>query len=635
MLVAASGCILVAAAVLAALLPARGTVAFLVAFLVLAQAMVVAGTGLAGLVVRSLSPATLLATGVLWLVLALGVARLRGGVPRRRVRATGSMLAIRHALAWLPNAAAVLLVGATLIWRVVLALRLPLVDYDGWSYHLVFADVWLQHDQIVGVLQRPWTAGYPANTELLTTWLMAFTRTDAPAGLTSVLPIPLAVVAVTGLARMLGAGPRPAVLAGLVFAMTPALVALAGTSYVDAASVATVAATWYLGLRVVGGYRQAASAALLGIAAGLALGTKGTNVLLVAPVLVAAGLFLLRDLLRAGRLPASASLAPDRAAAAARVAWLVVPVVILGGSWYIKNLVVFGNPLYPFAMGPLPGPTTLTDFAFVPVQLEGKSLPLQLAASWSADWGLDRYPYNVRPGGLGRAWPLLIAAALAGALVLLRRRRLWGLGLVALPALVSLFVMPMPWYARLTLFAPAVALPLGAVALDVLLSWRPRVATLLALAVVAVAAISLAYANVRPNISLRPEVESARSIRGYLGLVLADDDRRRNVGLLAECAGFDVIPAGARVAPGGFNLLHGVVGPALDHVLTDPLPPATSPAELVGAMRARDATWLVTSDGAALDALASTTPELTAHGEICQGGRLWSLGTAPVAGATP
>ncbi|TMC61233.1 MAG: hypothetical protein E6J17_08770, partial [Chloroflexi bacterium] len=84
-------------------------------------------------------------------------------------------------------AIAALLVVATLAWRTLLALRLPVVDYDGWSYHLVFADVWLQHNALVLVPQRPWTAGYPADAELLTTWLMAFTRSDALAGFTSLL----------------------------------------------------------------------------------------------------------------------------------------------------------------------------------------------------------------------------------------------------------------------------------------------------------------------------------------------------------------------------------------------------------------------------------------------------------------
>ena len=337
----------------------------------------------------------------------------------------------------------------------------------------------------------------------------------------------------------------------------------------------------------------------------------------------------MRDLLAPGRGSGAASARPaGPGAAVARLAWLVLPVVVLGGSWYLKNLFVFGNPMYPFAMGPLPGPTTLTDFAFVPPQLEGKSLPVQLVSSWVADWRLDRYPYNVRPGGLGRAWPLLLAAALAGVVVLVRRRRFWGLGLVALPALVSLFVMPMPWYARLTLFAPAIAIPLAAVALDVLATWRPRVATLVALAVVAVATISLVFANVRPNISLRPEVESTRSVRSYLGLVLADEDRRPE----HQPAGG---VRGLRRHPGRRPRRPGRVQPAprRRRVRARPCPdrpaaPASTPAELVAAMRAREATWLVTSDGGSVDALAATTPELTDKGEICQGGHLWSLGAA-------
>ena len=75
------------------------------------------------------------------------------------------------------------------------------------------------------------------------------------------------------------------------------------------------------------------------------------------------------------------------------------------------------------------------------------------------------------------------------------------------------------------------------------------------------ATISLGFANVRANISLRPEVESTRTIRGYLGLVLADEERRGNVGLLADCAGFDIIPAGARVPPAGSTCSTASSGP--------------------------------------------------------------------------
>ena len=49
--------------------------------------------------------------------------------------------------------------GARLAWRTLLALRLPVVDYDGFSYHLVFVDVWLQHDALRLVPHRIWVGG--------------------------------------------------------------------------------------------------------------------------------------------------------------------------------------------------------------------------------------------------------------------------------------------------------------------------------------------------------------------------------------------------------------------------------------------------------------------------------------------
>jgi hypothetical protein len=622
MLLLALGCTLVSAALIAALLPRRGTVAYLVAMLLLAQAMIIGGTGFAGLVLRSLAASTLTLIAVAWLVLAVAAVLQRGGIASWRLRSRRAVVATRHALVWPPVAVATVLMAGTLAWRLFLAIRLPVVDYDGWSYHLVFADVWLQHDQIVGVLQRPWTSGYPANSELLTTWLMAFTRTDALAGLTSLLPIPLAMVAVTGLARVLGAAERPAALAGLLFGMTPALVALAGSTYVDATSVATVTATWYIGLRLVRGERDAAAAALLGIAGGLAAGTKGTNLPLVAPILVAAGLLLVWPVIAPRRARPGVG---DRRAAAARLAWLVVPVVLFGGSWYIKNLVAYGNPVYPFAVGPFPGPETFSSFAWAPPQLERLGGVERVIQSWLADWRIDHYAYNVRPGGIGRAWLLVVPLALAGIVLVARsgRRSLAALGLVLAPALFTFVTAPNPWYARYTLFIPALGLAFAMVALGRLPRRLPPVVGLL---LVAVATISLVHANTRPNISLRPAVERQTATpRQYLRLLLdGDDARRRMVSLRASCAGFATIPPGSRVAP-EFNLLHGVVGPNLDRILTDPLADTSTPGRLIASMNDQEATWLVTVVDGAVDTVARQTPALTDRGEVCQGARLWSL----------
>jgi hypothetical protein len=98
------------------------------------------------------------------------------------------------------------------------------------------------------------------------------------------------------------------------------------------------------------------------------------------------------------------------------------------------------------------------------------------------------------------------------------------------------------------------------------------------------------------------------------------------VSLRKECAGFAQIPPGARVMPGGFNLLHGVVGPSLDRILTEPLPAVHDATELVAALRAQQATWLVTSTDNDADRIAASAGSaLIDHGAICQGAELWQL----------
>ncbi|MFL5779408.1 MAG: hypothetical protein ACJ761_10765 [Chloroflexota bacterium] len=622
LLVAATAAIIAAAAIVAGLLPRRGIVAFGLAVAMVAQAIVVVSVGGAGLLLHDLSPAILFVVALGWLVGA-GLLAWRREPARRawpdRVQRSGSTIwAFRTDLLVV---LAGLLVLATLVWRAFLALRLPIVDYDGWSYHLVFVDVWLQHNALTDVPQRIWTTGYPANTELLTTWLAAFTRTDALAGFTSILPIPAAILATTGLARSLGASARFALLAGLLFGMTPALVALAGTTYVDASSVAFVVATWWLGLRVIGGERDSSAALLLGIAGGLAVGSKGTNVLLVTPILVVAGLLLLVVVAR------SRDASTARWRMLAPVVAVGVPVLLLGGSWYAKNLIEYGNPLYPFAVGPFRGPTTLVDFAFTPPQLEGKGLVGQLVTSWTTDWRLLRYSYNVRPGGLGRDWIAIIPLAIGGLGILAWRRQVVPIALVAIPAATTLLTMPMPWYARLTLFLPALALPLAALALTVM---RPPFGTLVGLGLIVLASVSLLAANGRPNIDIRSAVgrTSGWPTPGEYVRYLLDpsDAHRADVSLRRECAGFDQIPAGAAVVPAGFNLLHGVVGPSLSHVLTTPVPSVRDPRALAQAARERGAAWLVTSSGGSADRLAASAPDLfVARGDICQGARLWQL----------
>src|SRR4029078_8604388 len=87
-----------------------------------------------------------------------------------------------------------------------------------------------------------WSDGYPANGELITLWLMAFTRNDTLANLTALLGMPLEMAATGGLAGVLGARRDLAILAGLIAGATPAVIALAASTYVDIWAMADIAA---------------------------------------------------------------------------------------------------------------------------------------------------------------------------------------------------------------------------------------------------------------------------------------------------------------------------------------------------------------------------------------------------------
>jgi hypothetical protein len=87
-----------------------------------------------------------------------------------------------------------------------------------------------------------------------------------------------------------------------------------------------------------------------------------------------------------------------------------------------------------------------------------------------------------------------------------------------------------------------------------------------------------------------------------------------------------VIPPGSRVMPAGFNLLHGVVGPNLDRILTDGPRPFTDGAGLAASADAVRADWIVTTAGSRTDQLAASAPDrFESSGQMCRTAALWKV----------
>jgi hypothetical protein len=161
--------------------------------------------------------------------------------------------------------------------------------------------------------------------------------------------------------------------------------------------------------------------AAAGLAVGLAVGTKSTAVAMAFGLTVA-----VIALAPAGRRWAAAG-------------WWLVPALLGGGYWYLRNLIVAGNPL--------PQVTSLGPISLPHPQRLQEGRPDFSIVHYATDTGVWRH-YFV-PGlheAFGFLWPLVLAAAAGGGVLALLRGRdkmLRWAGAVALFGLVAYLFTPL------------------------------------------------------------------------------------------------------------------------------------------------------------------------------------------------
>src|SRR5262249_32987182 len=193
----------------------------------------------------------------------------------------------------------------------------------------------------------------------------------------------------------------------------------------------------------------AAPLVLTGIAIGLAIGTKASLLVPTATIWLA---IVIGRLVRLPRGPVGREgpLRFDLRAAARAGVLSAIPAVAFGGFWYLKNIVVFGNPVWPFRLGPLPRVADLSTITQTPRGLVGLPEIVAILRSWIAEVGVTSYPYDPRVGGMGLAWSVLLVLAAIGLFRADRPLRpyVW----VLLGSMVlTLVTMPMGWWPRLAL----------------------------------------------------------------------------------------------------------------------------------------------------------------------------------------
>jgi len=326
-------------------------------------------------------------------------------------------------LAWPGRSAAVPLGAALLLLAAsaAVAISQPPTGFDALAYHGPLSVYFWRDGDIVSYLERSvsgFALALPGSAEL---WfgLLLLAGGERLANLGQLPFSLLGALAVRAIARRNGARPTSAALAGSAFLLAPVVALQSGMQLNDVAAASLVIAAGALACAPVREW-TVGRGALVGLAAALAATTKVAVLPAVAAVL----------LFGAGRLLLDTT-------AVRRVNRTILVGVVLAfalsvAPWWIRNVVRYGNPVYPAAIPFIGHGVVVGDFA----QKDDHFVPTRVA------WPL--YPLLEPLNDQSGFGPLLIVAAAPGLLLAAtrpRRRR----APIVLFTVVAAFSLPLWW----------------------------------------------------------------------------------------------------------------------------------------------------------------------------------------------
>jgi hypothetical protein len=214
---------------------------------------------------------------------------------------------------------------------------------DGPIYHLYFAARWWKAGRLL-LVAAPFGENaatyFPANGDLWFTWLMASWGGDRLARVGQAPFLAVAALAAFGCARFMGAGRSASAIATCWFVSSTPLLVFSFEPNVDTIFVAGYLLATYFFLHGLRNEGNTGATCLGALAAGAALGTKSVGLVFVPPLLLLAVAFALR-----GKAPSRLKIM--------RAAAIVSLPLVIGGYWFLRNLAVTGNPVYPLEVGVL------------------------------------------------------------------------------------------------------------------------------------------------------------------------------------------------------------------------------------------------------------------------------------------
>lgn len=354
---------------------------------------------------------------------------------------------------------------ASVCWMIFIGHLFPSYAWDALWYHLPIVGYIMQS----GAIQEnhtPWFIDqfiniFPKNTELFFLWNIIFLKSDIIADLSQLLFTVMGVLTIYSMALKLKIKEKYALYSSLLFFFTPIIILQSTTNYVDVAiSVLFLITVNFLISKPEGHandekrdvYFRRWPLLLSGIAAGILLGSKGSGPLFIAILSLAilSRIFIKR--FNPFSRPAKRGIIRD--GLRPYLLYFLLPSILFGSYWYIKNWVLYGNPVYPMEISF----ANITIFKGLyggiidpsPEVLNNLSPLKKLLYVWEER--VKYYLYDSRFSGFGPLWFILFLPGILFSSLLSIKRKDHNFLFIGIILIVTFILYPRNWNTRYVIF---------------------------------------------------------------------------------------------------------------------------------------------------------------------------------------
>ncbi len=325
----------------------------------------------------------------------------------------------------------------SICWIIFLGYLFPSYTWDSLWYHLPIVGYIMQSGAIQEVPNHSFIDQFinifPKNIELFFLWNIIFLENDLITDLSQLFFTIAGVFTIFSIAVKLKINERFAIYASLLFFFTPIIILQSSTNYVDiAVSVLFLIAVNFLMDDISCGdifqirtcktdekkkYLQKRNVTMIlaGLTAGILLGSKGSGPLFIAILSVAV---IIQHAIKQVTSSETKNFNLKKIIMESTKFYFFlffIPALLMGGYWYIKNWIIYGNPVYPMEISFLnntifkglykgiiePAPEIIN-------KLHPVIRPLYV---WIEN--VEYYLYDSRLGGLGPIWFIIFLPSIA------------------------------------------------------------------------------------------------------------------------------------------------------------------------------------------------------------------------------